>query len=163
MTTNYAIQGPTLVCAATGKPIAPGDKYYAVLCEDDDKYVRKDYASDAWPGPPENAIAHWSGRVHASRTRRKPTFNDEMLADWFHHLLDRTEPDRANFRYVVALLLMRRKRLKFEDAVRTAAGESTLIVRDAKTGKRHEIADPQLSEADMTAVQDEVFRVLGLD
>ena len=163
MTTHPAIQGPTHVCAATGRTLAPGDKYCAVLCEDGDKYVRRDYAADAWAGPPAGAVAYWNGRVPASRTARKPTFNDEMLADWFHHLLGRTEPDRVNFRYVVALLLLRRKRLKFEDVIKTDAGESVLIVRDAKSGKRLEIADPHLSEADMAAVQDEVFRVLGMD
>jgi len=162
VTAPYAIQGPTRVCAATGRALAPGETYYATLCELADGYVRRDYAADAWAGPPAGAIAHWSGRVPASRDARKPTLNDEMLADWFHHLVGRTEPDRVNFRYVVALLLMRRKRLKFEDAIRTDAGESTLIVRDAKTGKRLEIADPRLSEADVTAVQDEVFRVLGM-
>jgi len=163
MTTFASVQGPTLICADTGKTLAPGDKYCAVLCEEGEKYVRRDYAADAWRGPPAGAIAHWSGRVPASRAARKPTFNDEMLADWFYHLLDRTEPDRVNFRYVVALLLMRRKRLKFEDVIRTEAGGSALVVRDAKSGRRLEIADPHLSEADLTAVQDEVFRVLGMD
>ena len=31
-----------------------------------------------------------------------------------------------------------------------------------KSGRRHEIADPQLTEPEMEAVRDEVFRVLGL-
>jgi hypothetical protein len=55
---------------------------------------------------------------------------------------------------------MRRKRFKFEDVRKDAAGE-TLTVRDTRTGDRHAVADPGLTEAAMAAVQDEVFRVLG--
>ena len=55
-----------------------------------------------------------------------------IFADWLEdhgqperaeliRLQCRLEPDRVNFRYVLALLLMRRKRLKFEEA--KVAGE----------------------------------------
>jgi hypothetical protein len=81
--------------------------------------------------------------------------------DCFHHLEAATEPARVNFRYVVALLLMRRRRLKFEDVHRAADGSHVLVVRDARTGTRHEVADPRLAEAEIAADQDEVFRVLG--
>ena len=75
----------------------------------------------------------------------------------------RGRPSRiaANFRFVVALLLMRRRRLKFEDARRTPDGAAVLVVRDAKTGARHDVADPRLSAAEVEAVQTEVFHVLG--
>jgi hypothetical protein len=41
-----------------------------------------------------------------------------------------------------------------------AAGE-TLLLRDTRSGDRHVVADPGLTEDAMAAVQDEVFRVLG--
>ena len=63
---------------------------------------------------------------------------------------------------MVALLLMRRKRFKFEDA-RKREDRETLVVRDAKSGRRYELDDPQLTEPEMDAVRDEVFRVLGWD
>jgi hypothetical protein len=61
---------------------------------------------------------------------------------------------------VVALLLMRRKRFKFDDA-RKRDDRETLVVRDAQSGRKHELVDPQLTEPEMDAVRDEVFRVLG--
>ena len=161
MATDFEIQGPTRTCAITGRTLSTGDRFYAVLTEEAGKFVRKDFAADAWQGPPAGIIAFWQGRVPASDKPRKPTFNDELLMDWFQHLSGNPEPSRMNFRYVVALLLMRRKRLKFEDVVRTDDGSHVLLVRDAKTGARSEIADPRLSEAEITAVQDEVFQVLG--
>ena len=159
--TTFDIQGPARVCAVSGRELKPGDRYFAALADEDGKFVRRDYAADAWAGPPAGAVAYWAGRVPASDAARKPTFNDGLLADCFQHLAGAAEPDRVNFRYVVALLLMRRKRLKFEDVRRAPDGAHVLVVRDARTGARHEVADPRLGEDEIAAVQVEVFRVLG--
>ena len=72
------------------------------------------------------------------------------------------EPSRVQFRYVVALLLLRRKRLKFED-VRREAGQEFLLLKCPKTAAAFEVLDPRLDEADIARVQDEVFKVLGWD
>ena len=161
MATEFDIQGPTRICAATGRELKPGDRFFAALSDRAGKFVRADYAAEVWKGPPEGTVAFWSGRVPASDKPRKPTFNDELLVDCFHHLATATEPERLNFRYVVALLLMRRKRLKFEDVKRTDGGVHVLVVRDARGGTRYEVADPRLTEPEIETVQAEVFKVLG--
>jgi hypothetical protein len=38
-----------------------------------------------------------------------------------------------------------------------------MLLRDSKSGSRHEVPDPRLTDAEMSSVQDEVFRVLGWD
>ena len=50
--TDYEIQGPARVCAATGRELKPGDPFHAVLVEQEGKLVRTDYAVDAWTGQP---------------------------------------------------------------------------------------------------------------
>ena len=161
MAVEFDIGGPARVCAATGRELRAGERIYSALADEAGKFVRRDYAADAWAGPPAGTVAFWAGRVPASDKPRKPTFNDDLLLDCFHHLAAAADPDRVNFRYVVALLLMRRRRLKFEDLRQAAGGGHVLLVRDAKTGARHEVADPRLTEAEIGAVQDEVFKVLG--
>ncbi|HJZ55663.1 MAG TPA: hypothetical protein VKE74_11915 [Gemmataceae bacterium] len=159
--TDFDIQGPTRVCAATGRELKPGDRFASVLVDDGGKLVRTDYAADAWPGPPPGAVAYWSGKVPEADKPRKPVVNDELLLDCFDRLKDSPDPHGRNFRYVAALLLMRRKRFKFEDAFRDAAGHDVLLVRDARGGAVHQVIDPRLTDEQVAAVQDEVFRVLG--
>ena len=159
--TDYEIHGPARACAATGRELKPGDRFHAVLTEQDGKLVRTDYAFDAWPGPPAGAIADWAGRVPASDKPRKPVVNDEVLLGCFERLKDSADADGRNFRYVAALLLMRRKRFRFEDVARDAGGRDVLILRDAKAGAVHEVIDPRLTEEQVAAAQAEVFRVLG--
>jgi hypothetical protein len=158
--TPYQIQGPARQCAGSGRELNAGERFYSVLFEEAGQLVRRDYASDAWPGPPVGAIAFWSGRIPASGQPRRPTINDESLVDCFAHLGEAREPAQKNFRYVIALLLMRRKRFKFDD-VRKCDGQEYLLLRDARSGARHEVLDPRLGEAEAASVQEEVFRVLG--
>jgi hypothetical protein len=158
--TNYQFHGPARVCATSGRELHAGEKVYSLLRDEDGQFVRTDYAADAWPGPPTGAVAWWSARIPEAGRPAKPTINDDILVDCFEHLADTTDPARQKFRYVVALLLMRRKRFKFEDA-RKREDRETLVVRDARSGHRYEIDDPQLTQSEMDAVRDEVFRVLG--
>lgn len=159
--TDYEIQGPTRTCAATGRDLKPGERFHAVLIEQEGKLVRVDYAAESWPGPPADAVAHWTGRVPTADKPRRPVVNDEVLIGCFDRLKGSTDPDGLNFRYVAALLLMRRKRLKFEDATRDEGGRDVLLLKDARTGSIHTVADPRLTEDQIEAVQTEVFRVLG--
>jgi hypothetical protein len=160
--TDYDIQAPARACAATGRELKPGDRYVAVLTEEGGKLVRADYAPEAWRGAPVGALAYWHGRVPATGKRpRKPAINDDLLLDCFDRLKDSPDADAQNFRYVATLLLMRRKRFRFEDAARDEQGRDVLIVRDARGGAVHHVIDPRLTDEQVAAVQAEVFRVLG--
>jgi hypothetical protein len=160
--TEYDIQGPARACAVTGRELKPGDRFYAVLREDGGKLVRSDTAADAWTGPPDGVVAYWAGKVPAATDKpRRPVVNDEVLLDCFERLAGTGDADGLNFRYVAALLLMRRKRFKFEDAFRDATGNDVMVVRDARGGAVHHVTDPRLTADQVGAAQAEVFRVLG--
>ena len=87
---EYDIQGPTRVCTATGRQLKPGDRFYGLLIEECGKLVRKDFAAEAWPGPPEGHLAYWVGKVPVDDKPRKPVVNDELLLDCFDRLKEST-------------------------------------------------------------------------
>jgi len=161
--TDYQIQAPTRRCAASGRDLRPGERYHGVLLDDGVRFVRQDYSAEAWNGPPERAFSHWVGRVPADGEIRRPPIDDDLLVECFHRLDGATDLAKVHFRYVVALLLMRRKRFKFEDVTKLGDGATgeTLTVRCTRTGERYAVADPGLTEEAMAAVQAEVFQVLG--
>ena len=160
MMATYPIQQHSRVCAATGRPLLPGEKFFSVLFDDATQFIRKDYSEEGWPGTPENVLAVWSGRVPEANQKRRLTFDDDLLMECFERLADDPEGARVQFRYVVALLLLRRKRLKFED-IRREGDQEYLQLKCPRTGAAFEVLDPRLAEADVGRVQDEVFRVLG--
>jgi hypothetical protein len=158
--TEFDIAAPARTCHVTGRELRPGDDMVSVLIDDAGKFVRNDYAAEAWTEPPANAVAWWRSRIPASTKPKKPTFNEDVLLDLFRHLSEAVDSPRVNFRYVVTLLLMRRKRLKFED-LKKVNGQDVMIVRDARTGTRYETIDPRLTEDSIADVQNEVFAALG--
>jgi hypothetical protein len=157
---EYQIQGNTRRCAKSGKELQPGEKVFSVLLDQEGKLVRQDFSAVCWPGPPAGAFCFWSGKVPSTTTSRRPQFDDDLLLDCFHRLQGESDPGKVKFRYVLALLLMRRKRLKFEDAGRKE-GSDQLRLRCVRTGTLFEVVNPQLSDEEMLTVQEEVFRVLG--
>ena len=158
--TPYQIQGPARICSITGRELKPGERFYSALLDEAGQLLRKDFASDAWKEPPTGSIAFWTGKIPTSDRPVKPIINEELLLDCFEHLTETQDPKQQNFRYILALLLMRKKRLRFEDLRKHEDGEY-LHLRDLKNNEKYEILDPRLSEQEMEAVQDEVFRVLG--
>jgi hypothetical protein len=157
---DYQIQPNSRRCAITGRELQPGERFYSALLEEERQFVRKDFSQEAWQGPPQGAVSFWTGHVLAATDKAKPRFDDDLLEDCFGRLEGQMESGRVNFRYVVALLLMRRRRLRFENSVMDA-GVEKMILRCMRTGARHEVINPRLSDDEMAQVQDEVFNVLG--
>lgn len=157
---EYEIQGNTRRCAATGRELQPGEKVYTVLLDEGGQFHRHDYSAEAWQGPPPGAFSFWMGRVPTPNENRRPRIDDDLLVDCFQRLEGQTDASRLNFRYIVALLLMRRKRFKFEEA-RSEGDREILVLRCVRSRTLHEVVHPRLSDEELAAVQDEVFKVLG--
>jgi hypothetical protein len=104
---DYEIQRCSRRCAATDRELKSGEVCYSVLVPEGAAVVRRDYAAQAWQGPPENAIGFWKSTLvdpHAGRLHWAP--NDVML-NYFERLLE--DPAAEDARYVLALLLVRRR------------------------------------------------------
>ena len=157
---DYQIQPNSRRCAATGRELRPGEKVFSVLMEEGGRLVRKDFAAEAWQGPPAEAFSFWAGRVVAPESKKRAPIDDEMLLDCFKRLDGQTEASRIRFRYIVALLLMRRKRFRFSEAVKEN-GQEWLSLRCTRTGAMHRVLNPLLSDEETAAVQEEVFQALG--
>jgi hypothetical protein len=157
---EYRIQAHTRRCCLTGRELRPGEKFFTALLEENDQFVRKDYSAEAWQGPPEGCFSFWAGRVPRQGEQQRPQIDDELLLDCFDRLEGQDEPRKVNFRYVVALLLMRRKRFKFTDA-RLVGGQEILVVANPRDKKKYDVVNPHLSEEEIAVVQEEVFKVLG--
>lgn len=158
--TDYEIQGSTRRCATTGRELKPGERVFSVLLAEGGKFIRKDYAVESWHGPPHGAFSFWEGRLHNESGPRRPPVDDDLLLECFQRLDGELLPEKLNFRFVVALLLVRRRRMRLEDS-RKDGNQQVLVVRCLKTGARHQVVDPGLADDEIESVQDEVFRTLG--
>ncbi|MBX3357207.1 MAG: hypothetical protein KF745_02145 [Phycisphaeraceae bacterium] len=165
---NFQIGSNTGVCAATGSALGPGDRFVAVLLEHDEteELVRVDYSADAWdsgarPPRPDLVFATWRAVVAAPDAKRRVLVDDAALVDLFEQLADTTEPRRLAFRYVLALILIRKRLLVCE-----ATRGSTMLVRpkgprDEGTPAATEVIDPGLDDATILDVTEQLTAVMA--
>jgi len=165
---QYQIGSSTGVCAATGRDLAEGEDYYAVLFEDGDSFRRADYALDAWQGPPQGAYCHFRTRIPVRQEKKKRVFvDDDVLVGFFLRLADETEPARLQFRFVLALILMRKRILRYEATHREDeaeywemrfAGRHGVSAGDARG--LHRVLNPHLSDEQIAGVADQLGAIL---
>lgn len=157
---DYQIQPNGRRCSATQRELQPGEKVFSALLLHQGKFVRQDFSAEGWQGPPAGAFGFWVGKVAAAESKRRPPINDELLNDFFLQLEGQNESARLNLRYVIALLLMRRRRFRFEETAKENDRE-VLVVRCVRTGATYRVLNPGLAEDELETVQDEVFKALG--
>lgn len=165
MTGSYELGRISEVCAATGEALKPGTAIVAALVEvpEVDALSRVDVVVSAWEGGfrPGGLFAFWRTTVPESDRKPRVTFDEEGLVDLFHSMDPGEEASaddrRVVFRYILALLLIRRRRL----VQVSAEGPSLRVrVRGAEEGSGEvSVAIPSL---DASALADATEQLSGL-
>jgi hypothetical protein len=168
---QYQVSRPTGVCAESGDVLEPGSTCVATLCEqpEGEGFERLDYSVAAWDGGarPERLFSFWRTTVASPETRRRVFVDDEVLSDLFDRLADDERPQRIAFRFVLALILMRKRILKF--AGRTpgedGAPERWLMRRRGsdENDPPAEVVNPSLSDDDVRELTAQLGEILQSD
>jgi hypothetical protein len=110
---EFEIQASTRQCAISGKELKPGDWVWSVLTDEEGRMVRKDYSVDTWQGPPAGAFSFWKFQIREKASTKETQKLDEIqLQDWFERLEGQEEAKQQNIRYLLGLMLLRKKKLK---------------------------------------------------
>lgn len=135
--------------------------------------VRRDVGAEAWDagGRPAGLVCFWRSSVPAPHEERRP-LDETLLLDLLRGLADETDPSRDDLRLVLALVLLRRRRLRLVD--RIAVGGSAADRRGPREERwrlEHRPADGEpwtvevltrrLSDEESREVADELGRLLG--
>ena len=112
MLLDFEVQRCTRCCAATERALEPGDECYSVLEIAGADFVRKDYCIEAWKGAPAAAFGWWKSRVPEPTAKKIKLAPNDVLLELFDQLADKA--DQQDLRYVLALLLVRRRVLRVD-------------------------------------------------
>jgi hypothetical protein len=131
MLLDFEVQRSTRCCAATDRPLEPGDVCYSMLEVHGVDVIRKDYCGEAWRGPSDIALGWWRTRIPAPSAKKMKLAPNDVLLELFDHLSVQLE--QQDTRYVLALLLLRRRVLRLEvshDLSEVPAGQGTAAGAD---------------------------------
>ena len=165
----YPVGRPHGICHVSRQAIAPGEPYFAALRETPDGFERLEFSSSAWGDWPaeqkSNLLAFWRATMPAAdaseRDKRRILVDDEVLSELLRRLADVAEPEKLAFRFMLGLILMRKKKLVFEGSARDPDGREVWRVRFRKEeGADFEMIDPKLSEQQLEEVGRQVGQIL---
>jgi hypothetical protein len=121
---DFEVQPLSRRCVETQRELTAGETFYSVLVTRDGQVTRQDFCAEAWRGPPPEALGWWTAQVPDYRSRRIHWAPQDVMLHYFEELeADRQQED---VRYVLALLLIRRKLLRLEDTISDDEGREVM-------------------------------------
>lgn len=177
---TYETGRPTGVCAVSGRRLEVGEKYVAALVElkDGAGLVRMDFGQQEWegggrPASPARLLGFWRAVVTPAGAKKRQLVDDAALLDLFEQLEAATEARKLAFRYLLALVLVRKRLLVMEGSragSRATGAPAVLLVRQKGTALPPErggdgpalieVVDPGLDQKAMEDGTEELAAIL---
>lgn len=171
---SYPLARSSGVCAASGAAFAPGEPIVAALVErpGSPHLERLDFSREAWargarPPLPARLFASWKSSHLPPEPKKNSVLSDAELTDLFEELAragDAVDSRRAGFRYLLAVLLVRRRVLRLEGQ----KGANLLVRPRQPAGASEpapllEIPDPGLDESAVNEAIEQFGQIVSLE
>jgi len=153
---EFNIRPAAKCCAKTGLPFQSGDVCWSILIEKDGSLVRQDFSSEAWEGPPLDTIGHWRSEIAETSNSKRPKLDADSLFDYFLQLTDSPNIVQQQYRYVLALLLLRKRRLVLEEVVEFDDRPTMRLVGSGGEGP-FDVPEEELNEEQIDRLQQQLF------
>ena len=159
---KYRVAPPAGTCSVSGRTLEEGEPFFTVLFEEGDSFRRADYSAEAWNGAPEGCFCFFKSTVPVQAKKKRLLVDDELLVAFFMRLAEEEELVRVQFRFVLALILMRKRILRYEDTGVDGEVETwrMSLLRD---GSVHNVVNPQLTDAQISDVSGQLNAILHAD
>lgn len=159
---EWEIDKPLGRCYGTGRKIEYGEEYFGALVETDQGLERRDFSADYWQQEKPDVFCYWKTKLPHPNQKKRRFVDDDMLMAFFDRLTHETEQERVNFRFVLALILMRKRRLKYDSTIGEADREiwRLRIVGDKQTV---DVVNPHLDEQQIEQLSSQIGEILQTD
>lgn len=163
MQQDWTIQSRADKCAVTGAPFADGEYFYTLLFDDPAGLRREDLSEAAWKDRNDNRqpFSFWRSKFEAPPPAAPEPIGKQTAEDLLRQYMEQDSAQHAAARYLLAVMLERKRLLKEVESKRTADGKLTRIYEHTKTGEVFVVPDPQLRLDQIEQVQQEVSSLLG--
>lgn len=159
---EWKINKPIGECSGTGQEIAFGEEYIGTLVETEEGLERRDFSLSYWEQEKTQVYCFWRSRLPHPEEKKKVFIDDAMLMAFFDRLAGEEDQQRVNFRFVLAMILMRKRRLKYDA---TENREGVEVWRLKVTGEKRsvEVKNPHLGQEEIEQLSLQIGDVLNAD
>lgn len=159
--TQWDINAQGISCCACESLFEEGEYVVSNITEQNGEFERRDYCLQCWDKlDKKDSFYYWKSLF--SRQKKKKIFiDDETLMDIFARLTEEDSEERQNFRYVLSLVLMRKKILKFGDVCRE--GDREYLLMEDRDGREYRVRDPHLRREKLADAKEQMNSILHQD
>lgn len=149
------------VCAVSEKVFEVGNTFFSALKEEGESFVRYDYSEEAWANLDKSDIfSFWKSHLqsNAQHKRSRLKIDSEAFYTFFSSLQNREEGANEVFKYLLALILIRKRLLRLEEIEKSPDGEA-LIIFDTRTKNELRIEVPEVTDAAIKDAKEELEQI----
>ena len=162
---QYEISRSSYRCTDCQRELAAQEEFVAAVRTDEqeDDLLRQDYCLECWARRGEagaDVLGVWHTRVPPPTAKKKLFVDDELLVSFFERLEGADDGAKLCFRYVLALVLMRKKRLVYDRARRLEDGTEIWQMHFKGSDRVHEVLDPKMDEQNIAQVSGQLGQIL---
>ena len=161
---EYQIARTAGRCCRCDQPLAERQEFQAVLIEQGEQFQRQDWCLGCWESPDRGEVAglfgQWRSKMPQRQARKKLFVDDGMLVNFFLRLSGEADPARVNFRFVLALVLLRKKLLTYDGSRKSPDGTEVWTMRIKGEDQVQEVVNPRLDEQRIAEVSQQLGEIL---
>ena len=147
-------------CVGCRRVFEIGETFRALLYASDAGYERRDYCLACQPPPEPAPIGSWRTRRPEPTAKKIQPFDREAIYGFFERLENASTLDQIQFRFVLALLLWRKKALKMERTIDEGGREVWEFIAP-RSGVLHRIVRPDLDEQQLERLSLQLEQLLA--
>ena len=155
---DFEVQRCSRRCEKLDRELQPGEWFYSVLMAEGAQMVRFDYCEDSWEGPPDGVIGWWKSQMPDPHARKLHWAPNDVMLHYFEQLKGRD--DQQDVRYVLALLIMRRRIVRLEDTERADDGHEELVLYCPRKETEFRVSVVEPGATRIEEIQEELARLL---
>lgn len=158
---DFEVQRCTRRCKSTDRELKPGETFYSILVADGALVVRYDFCEEAWQSPPEDAISWWKSRVPDPKAHTLHWAPNDAMLHYFEQLDG--QADKTDVRYILALLLIRRRIVRLDETDTDDRGRQTMVLYCPRNETQYRAAVDVPENGRIEAIQEELAQLLFAD
>ena len=165
MQQHWNIKSRSHECSRSGRPFEEGEVFHTAIYFDTEigEFVRRDVGLDVWEEElkERTPLAYWRTVYAKPETSKKVEIASKESAETLlRRLIDEDQEHTEHARYILCLMLERKKQLVPKETKYTEQG-TLLLYEHRKSGEVFIVRDPELRLDEIESVQEEVATLLG--
>lgn len=166
---DWKIKSRSGVCSHTERAFEDEEPFYTCIFDDpeSDGFIRRDFSVDSWnelsdtlePRP----FSFWKSVYKEKKeVKKEEAMKQNSVEAMLHRMIEEDEPATENARFILALMLERKKILIPTEVNRTET-RTLLFYEHRDTGSVYIVTDPELKLDEIGKIQEEVSELLAAE